>query len=113
MKWLTPETLMHVIIIAALVLTFYHMLKPAKFRKVKQPVEADIACANDYQAVMQRLDLCINIEMCAKVDGEIEIFYDTYYDSAEKDLVDNYYVDLITRLTDIKINLRYKATEQR
>lgn len=100
---------MHLSVVAFLAAVFYLFLKP---KKARYPVEANTACSNDYNAVKLRLAFCVTLEMCSKVDQEIDVFYDTYYDSADRDLVDNYYVDLITKLTDIKINLTNTAIEQ-
>lgn len=93
---------MHLVVAALLAAVFYLFLKP---KKARYPVEANTACTNDYNAVKLRLAVCETLEMCSKVHQEIEVFYDTYYDAADRDIVDKQYVDLITKLTDIKINL--------
>ena len=108
MPQLTPELIKQILVIAFLLSVFYFLLKPKKQARQQLVNNADVntACTNDYHAVKLRLEDCDTIGMCAKVDQDIEVFYDIYYESADKDLVDNYYVDLITQLTDIKIRLR-------
>jgi hypothetical protein len=107
MPRLTPELITHLCVVAILLSVFYFLLKPKKQRhRHEQDAEVNNACTNDYHAVKLRLDDCDTIGMCSKVDQEIEVFYDIYYQSADKELIDNYYVNLTTQLTDIKIRLR-------
>jgi hypothetical protein len=109
MPLLTPEFIHHILVVAFLLSVFYFLLKPKK--QSQQPVnnvDANTACTNDYHAVKLRIQHCDTIGMCAKVDQDIEVFYDSYYETADKDLVDNYYVNLLTQLTDIKLRLRDK-----
>jgi hypothetical protein len=108
MPQITPDFLKHVIIIAAFIALVYFALR----YKPLKTADADTACTNDYNAVKLRLSGCCMLAACAKVDEEIEAFYDNYYETSTKELVDNYYVDLITQLTDLKIKLRDITFEQ-
>jgi hypothetical protein len=113
MPRLTPELITHLCVVAILLSVFYFLLKPKKqgFQRHEHDAEVNTSCTNDYHAVKLRLDDCDTIGMCSKVDQEIEVFYDIYYQCTDKELIDNYYVDLITQLTDIKIRLRSTGSE--